>query len=109
MVIQHEYCNDIIKAIHTVIDSVSLFVYHICGHDRIIEYRLDVMNMSSGYGRSQRYMHPTNIEQEVRCLGLHGQIIEVGDDNNLLLQEGVDVPLCINTQDCVSTNFIQYD
>ena len=67
------------------------------------------MNMSSGYGRSQRYMHPTNIEQEVRCLGLHEQIIEVGDENNLLLQEGVDVPLCINTQNCVSTNFIQYD
>ena len=44
--------------------------------------------MKIGYGRSQKYIHPTNIKQEFGCIGTHQNIIEVGNNKYMLLQEG---------------------
>ena len=54
-------------------------------------------------------MHPTNMKQEVGYLFLHEKIIELGDQNHMLLQEGGDVPLWMTPQDHVATYFSQYD
>ena len=53
-------------------------------------------------------MHPTKINQEVGYLGPHENIIEVGDDQHMVLQEGSDIPFWMTPQDCVGTKFSQY-
>ena len=74
MVLQLEDCTEIIKALHPGIYSIFIFDRY-CGCDRVVEARLNVMSMNSGYGRTQQDMHLKNINQEVVCLGLHGKII----------------------------------
>ena len=54
-------------------------------------------------------MHATKIKQKVGNLGPHEKILEVGDDNHMLSQEGSDAPLWMNPQDRVSKKFSQYD
>ena len=49
------------------------------------------MNTKSGYSESQREMHPKNIKQDVGYLGPHEKILEIGDDQNMVFQEGDDV------------------
>ena len=61
--------------------------------------------MTIGYGVSQQDMHPTNINQEVDCLGPHEKIIEVGYDNHMLFQEGGNVIFWITPQERVDTKF----
>ena len=62
MVLQLEDCTDILKALHPVIYLAFLF-NNICVNDRVIEDRLNVSKMISGYGGAQQYMHPTNIKK----------------------------------------------
>ena len=50
-------------------------------------------------------MHPTNIKQKIGYLGLHERILEVGDDKHMVFQEGGNVPLWVNPQDTLGTNF----
>ena len=61
--------------------------------------------MNSGCGGSQLEMHPTNIKQEVGCLGPHEQIIEVGDENHMVFQEGSNVIFWIAPQERVEMKF----
>ena len=49
------------------------------GNDRGREYGLNVTRMNIVYVVVQQVMHITNIKQEVGCLGLHEQNIEVED------------------------------
>ena len=65
------------------------------------------MKMNSRYFRTQQYMHPTNIKQEVGCLGPHEQILEVEDEHRMVFQEGVDLPFCITPKEHVVTKFSQ--
>ena len=65
--------------------------------------------MNSGYCGTQQEINPTNINQEFGCLGPHEQIIEVGDDHHMVFQEGGDVQLWINPQDCVVKKFSHFD
>ena len=60
MVLQLEDCTDILKDIHPSFDFMFLYD-HLCGYNRIIEDRLNVMNMNSGYVVSKQEMHPTKI------------------------------------------------
>ena len=50
-------------------------------------------------------MHPTNIKQEVGCIGPHDQIIEVGDENHMVFQEGGDLIFWIAPQERVDMKF----
>ena len=70
MVLQIEESTNILKALHTDIDFIFIFD-HPCGNDRRIEDRLNVTNMNSGCGVSQRDIQPTIIKQEVGYLVLH--------------------------------------
>ena len=54
-------------------------------------------------------MHPTNIKNKVGYLGPHEKILDVGYKKHVVLQEGGDVPLWMNPQEQVDTNFSQYD
>ena len=54
------------------------------------------MKTNSGYGGSQRDMHPTNTNQEVGYLGPNEKKFDVGDWQHMILQEGSDVPFWIN-------------
>ena len=54
-------------------------------------------------------MHPTNVNQGVGYLVPHELIIEVGDDNHMLFQEGGNVSFWMNPQERVYTKPIQYD
>ena len=63
------------------------------------------MKMNSGYDGTKREMHPTNIKQKIGYLGLHERILEVGDDKHMVFQEGGNVPLWVNPQDPLGTNF----
>ena len=65
--------------------------------------------MNSGYSGAQQKMYPTNINQEVGYLVSHEQIVEVGEDNNMVFQDGGNVPFCVTPQECIATNFSQYD
>ena len=85
MVLQIEYFTGIFKAIHPGIYLIFLFD-NPCGHDRGIEDRLNVTKMNSGYVGAQRYMHPTNIKQEVGYLDPNKQIFEVGDYQHMLIK-----------------------
>ena len=67
------------------------------------------MKTNSGYGGSQRDMHPTNTNQEVGYLGPNEKKFDVGDWQYMILQEGSDVPFWINPQECISTKFSQYN
>ena len=65
--------------------------------------------MDSGYGRAQLERHPTNIKQEVGYLGPQEQIIEVGDEQHMVFQEGGDVPFYMTSQKSIDTNISHYD
>ena len=67
------------------------------------------MKMNSGYVGAQLEILPTNIKQEVGCLGPHEKILEVGDENNMLYQEGGNVPIWMTPQERVATKFSQCD
>ena len=54
-------------------------------------------------------MHPTNIQHDYGYLGPHEQILEVGDEHNVVFQQGSDVPFCMTPQQRVSTKFSHYD
>ena len=69
---------------------------------------MNVTNINSGYGGSKLKIHSKHIKQEIRYLGPHEQIIEVGDEQNMSFQEGVDVPFCINPQEHVAKTFSRY-
>ena len=91
MVLQLEEFTDVLKALHPDIDFIFLFD-HLCGNYGGREYRLNVTNMNSGYGGAQQEMHPSNIKQEVGILGPHEQIIEIGDDKNMVFQDNSNFP-----------------
>ena len=55
-------------------------------HDRGREDVLNVMKMNSGCGVAQQEMHLTNTKQEFSYLGLHGIIIEVGDEQHMVFR-----------------------
>ena len=107
MVLKLEDCTKIIKALHTGIDFIFIFD-HTCGHDRGIKYRLNVMKMNIGYGGAQQEIHPTNTNKEVSYLGPHELILEVGYDNNMVFQEGSDVPFWITPLDYIATKLSHY-
>ena len=65
--------------------------------------------MESIYDRTQREIHPKDINKEVGCLGPHKKIIEVGDEPHIVFQEGSNVPFWITPQERVVTKFSQYD
>ena len=66
-----------------------MFIFdHSCGHDRVRKEGLNATNMNSGYGVSQLEMHPTNTNQNFVYLGLNEKIIEIGDYQNMVFQEG---------------------
>ena len=54
--------------------------------------------MSSGYSEAHQEMHPTKINQEVGYLGLYEKIIEIGDEQNMVSQEGDNIPLWMTPQ-----------
>ena len=94
MFLQIEYCTDIHKSLHPVIDFIFLF-YNTCRHDRGRVDRFNVTKIYSSYGRTQREMQPKKINQVVGCLGPHEKILEVGYEKHVLFQEGDYAPLCI--------------
>ena len=108
MLLQLEDCTDILKAHHPGIDLISLFD-NLCGNERRIEYRFNVTKMNSGCGGAQQQIHPTKIKQEVGYLCLYKIIIEVGNGQHMVFQEGSDVPFCMTPQERVAAKFIQYD
>ena len=108
MVLQLEELTDILKAIHTSIDFIFL-LDHPYGNDIRREYSFNVTQMNSGYGRAQQEMQPENIKHEVGYLGPHDRIIEVGDDKNMVFQEGSDVPFWMTPQDHIDKTFSWYD
>ena len=67
------------------------------------------MKTNIGYGGAQQEMHSTKIKQEVGYLGMHEKIIETGDENHMLFQEGGDVPFWMTPQERVATKFSKYD
>ena len=107
MVLKLVDCVDILKAFHTGIDFIFLFD-NACGHDRERKYGLNVMNINSGHGRAQQEMHPTKIKYDFGYLGPHDQIIEIGDEQNMVFQLFVNGPFWMTPQERVATNFIQY-
>ena len=62
MVLQFEERTNILKALHAGIYFIFLFD-NICGNDRVIDDRLNVTKMNSGYGGAQRELHPTDTKQ----------------------------------------------
>ena len=64
MVLKIEDCTDILKDIHPSFDFMFLYD-HLCGYNRIIEDRLNVMNTNSEYGGEQKEIHPIYINQGV--------------------------------------------
>ena len=42
-------------------------------------------------------------------LNPHERILEEGYEQNVVFQEGSNVPFCMAPKDCVPTDFIQYD
>ena len=107
MVIQLDYCSNILKAINPGIGSILLF-YHSCDHDRGREDGLNVKNMNSGYIRAQREVKPKNIKQGVGYLGPHEQIIDAVDEHHMVFQEGIDGLFCMTPQECIATKFSKY-
>ena len=65
--------------------------------------------MNRGYGKAQREMHPTKINREVGYLGPHEKIIDVGDKQHMVLQDGGNRPFWMTPKELVATKFIQYD
>ena len=53
-------------------------------------------------------MHPKNINQNFGYLGPYDRIIEVGDDNHMVFQEGGDVIFWIDPQERVDMKFSQF-
>ena len=107
-VLQVEDCTNILKALHPGIHFIFIFD-HPYRHGREIEDRLNAMKMNSGYVGAQLEILPTNIKQEVGCLGPHEKVLEVGDENNMLSQEGGNVPIWMTPQERVATKFSQCD
>ena len=70
MFLQLDYYTDILKDLHTSIYFIFLFDRP-CGNGRGREDTLNITNMKRGYFGAQKYMHPTNINQEVGYLGTH--------------------------------------
>ena len=64
--------------------------------------------MNSEYGGEQREMLLKKTNQEVDYLGPYEKIVEVGDDQNMLLKQGGDVPFQITPQQSVDTQFSHY-
>ena len=67
------------------------------------------MKMHSEYGRLQRYMHPTQTNQEVGYLGLQEKIIDVGNVQHMVFQEGGYGPFWVTPQEHIATNYSHYD
>ena len=103
MVIQLEDCFNVLKAIHPGIDFIFLFD-HSCGNYRGIKDGLNVMKVNSRYGRAQREMHQTNINQKYGYLGPYAKIIEVRDEKHMISQESESVPCWMNPKDILSLN-----
>ena len=53
-------------------------------------------------------MNPKNIKQEVGYLGLHERILEVGNGQDMVIQEGGNVPLWVTPQGDIAMNFGEY-
>ena len=70
---------------------------------------MNVTNINSGYGGSQQDIHPTNTKHNFGYLGLHDQIIEVWNENNMAFQGGSNGPLFMTPQYSVSTKCSYYD
>ena len=70
---------------------------------------LNFTKLNSEYGGSQQDMHPTNIKHNYGYLGTHDQIIEMGDEHHIKFQGGINGPLCMTTQERVSTKCSDYD
>ena len=108
MVIQLEDCADILKALHPGIDFVFLFD-HSCGHDRGREDGLRATKMNSGYGGAQPKMHKTKIKQTNGYLGPYQRILEVGDEQHMVFQEGDNGPFWMTPQEREDTKISVYD
>lgn len=98
MVLQLEDCADVLKALHPEFDFVFLFD-HSCGHDRGRVDGLNVSEMNSGYGGTQRFMHPTKIEAEKGYLGPYDRVLNVGDMQQMVFQEGDDGPFWMSSEE----------
>ena len=108
MVVQLEYCAEILEDLHTGMDFIFLFD-HPFEHGRGREHSLNVMNINRGYSWTQQEVHLKQINQEVGYLVLHEIIIAVGDENHMVFQEGSDSSLWMTPQERVATKFSQYD
>ena len=86
MVLQIEVYAIIIKVVIPGIYIMFPFD-HFYGSDRGRSYKLNGTKMTIGYVREQRKMHPTHINQKVGYLGMHEKIVDVGDEQNMVLQE----------------------
>ena len=64
--------------------------------------------MKSGYSEAQREIHPNNTNQDVGYLGPHEKILEIGDEQNMVFQEGDDVSLWTTPQKRSAMKFSQY-
>ena len=92
MVLQLEYCTDVIIDLHPEFDILLLFG-HSCRHYRVREYGLNVKRMCSGYGGlSHLEMHPTKIKQDYGYLTPHPCIIKPGQVQYLVFQDNGDSP-----------------
>ena len=54
-------------------------------------------------------MNLTNTNQEVGYLGPHGKIIDIGDDQIKVFQEGGNGPFWMTPQELIVTKLIQHD
>ena len=92
MVLQLEYCTDVIIDLHPEFDILLLFG-HSCRHYRVREYGLNVKRMCSGYGGlSHLEMNPTKIKQESGYLGPCPHIVESGQVQHMIFQDNNNGP-----------------
>ena len=82
-------CTPILKDTSHVIDFIFLF-YLYCVHDKLLEDGLNLMKINSGYGGSQQQMHQKNINKEFGYLDVYVIILDVGDEQHMVFQEGGD-------------------
>jgi len=68
MVLQLEYCIDVLKVIYPQFDFLFLF-NNFCGHNRQQGDGLNAENMSKYYGGKQAYLRDSKINEEKGYLG----------------------------------------
>jgi hypothetical protein len=86
MVIQLEYCIDVLKCLYPQYDILFLFD-HSCGHDKQQPYRLNAENMLKSYGGPQSFLRSTVIQQENGHLGPYTCTLNPGDTQHFNFQD----------------------